>query len=99
MVNRAPRYDNLQIPLTLLLDSGESFQCACINISSTGALLKPLDNSPYIEEGHLFRCKMVQQGELVEIWMQVERIDQEGFGVRFLSATANERDVRAGCRA
>ena len=87
MVQRAPRFENLQIPLTLLMDSGESFHCACKNISSSGALLAPLDNPFSVEEGQLFRCKMLQQGELMEIWMQVERIGPEGFGVRFLSAS------------
>lgn len=87
MVKRAPRFDNLQIPLTLLMDSGESFHCACKNISSSGALLTPLDPCVAVEEGNLFRCKMLRQGELVEICMQVERICPDGFGVRFLTAS------------
>lgn len=87
MVKRAPRFENLQIPLTLHIGSGESFHCACKNISSSGALLKPLNSNVKVEQGSLFRCKLVQQGKLVEIWMQVERIGPDGFGVRFLSGS------------
>ena len=84
MVARAPRLGQIEIPLTLFSDRGVEIQCSCINISSTGALLRMLSDDHPIEMGMQFRSKMIQRGELVDVWMQVERIADEGVGVRFL---------------
>ncbi|WP_196159590.1 PilZ domain-containing protein [Reinekea sp. G2M2-21] len=84
MDSRAPRFDKIEIPLTLQDRQGRECQCACLNISSTGALLRFLSPEVALQQGMLFRSKMLQRGQLVEVWMQVERVAQDGVGVRFL---------------
>jgi len=84
MDSRAPRFDKIEIPLTLSDTQSREFACACLNISSTGALLRFLDDALLVETGMKFRSKMLKRGQLVEVWMQVERIALEGVGVRFL---------------
>jgi len=90
MVTRAPRFDRIEIPITLLADCGRDIQCACLNISSTGALLRFIDTDIELTEGMLFRSKMLQQGKLEEVWIQVERLAEDGVGVRFLASRANQ---------
>ncbi len=85
MESRAPRLDKIEIPLTLVSDDGIQLQCACLNISSSGALLRFIDDNIGLSEGQLFRSKMLRKGKLVEVWVQVERIAIDGVGVRFLS--------------
>lgn len=84
MDSRAPRFDKIEIPLTLTDADNRQISCACLNISSTGALLRFLDDAQLIEAGMMFRSKMLKRGQLVDVWMQVERIAEEGVGVRFL---------------
>ena len=84
MDSRAPRFDKIEIPLTLTDEQGSTYSCACLNISSTGALLRFLDESQKVQAGMRFRSKMLKRGELVEVWMQVERLAEAGVGVRFL---------------
>jgi hypothetical protein len=83
MHNRAPRLGQIEIPLTLVSPDGVEHPCACLNISSTGALLHFLDVDFQVEVGMMFRSKMLHRGELTEVWVQVERIALEGVGVRF----------------
>jgi hypothetical protein len=92
MDSRANRLSEIEIPLTLFNQQDVEFQCACLNISSTGALLRFLEANIPIKIGTMFRSKMFQQGELVEVWMQVERLSDEGVGVRFLKHNAAKAD-------
>jgi hypothetical protein len=83
MHTRAPRLGQIEIPLTLVSQNGVEHPCACLNISSSGALLHFLDENFDARVGMLFRSKMLQRGELVEVWVQVERVAAEGVGVKF----------------
>lgn len=83
MASRAPRMGQIEIPLTLHTREGEEIQCACLNISSSGALIRFLDEGFNVRIGQQFRSKMLQKGQLVEIWMQVERVGADGIGVKF----------------
>ena len=85
MDTRAPRLGHIEIPLTLTTFDGQEVQCACMNVSSTGALLRFLDDSITLRIGMQFKTKMLEGGQLVEKWLQVERIAQEGIGVKFLA--------------
>lgn len=84
MDSRAPRFGQIEIPLTLTTPQGDQVQCACVNISSSGALLRFLDEGFSLTLGMQFKTKMLEGGALVEKWVRVERIAPEGIGVQFL---------------
>lgn len=83
MDSRAPRYKQIEIPLTVTDAAGDCIQCACVNISESGALLHITDDHQ-LEKGQLLTARLVKGGHLSDVTMRVERLDVEGIGVRFL---------------
>ena len=81
---RAPRYGQLEIPLTLITEDECPLLCSCLNISSTGAFLKLAEPVIEVREGMSFRTKMLQKGILTDVKLVVERVESDGFGVRFI---------------
>lgn len=83
MDSRAPRMGQIEIPITLFTRDGQEMPCACLNISSTGALVRFLDETFAVRIGQQFVSKMLQRGQWVDVVMQVERIADDGIGMRF----------------
>ncbi|EAR10628.1 PilZ domain-containing protein [Reinekea blandensis] len=80
---RAPRYKQIEIPLTVTNEAGEHIQCACVNISESGALLH-VTQDHQLQKGQRLTARLVKGGHLADVTMRVERLDGDGVGVRFL---------------
>jgi hypothetical protein len=82
---RAPRLGQIEIPLALVTDSNAQLLCSCLNISSSGAFLRQVDSNVNVIEGMTFTCQMLKKGKLSDVTLIVERVQEDGFGVRFIS--------------
>lgn len=82
---RAPRYGQLEIPLTLITEDECPLLCSCLNISSTGAFLRLAESELEVHEGMSFHTKMLLKGVLTDVKLVVERVETDGFGVRFIN--------------
>lgn len=85
MRSRAPRFSQIEIPLTLYCPDGYEHLCSCLNISATGAFLRFLQQDIVIRCNMEFRTNIIQDGKLTETWLRVERVESDGVGVRFLT--------------
>ena len=81
---RAPRCGQLEIPLTLITQENQPLVCSCINISSSGAFLRPAEPISDSKVGEKGQTKMLKRGTLTTVSIVVERIELEGFAVRFI---------------
>lgn len=88
MRSRAPRFGQIEIPLSLFCSQGKEYSCACLNISASGAFLRFLDEHLVIRRNMEFRTKIVKDGKLSETWLRVERVETDGVGVRFIEVDA-----------
>ncbi|MDN3647328.1 hypothetical protein QWZ13_19410 [Reinekea marina] len=82
--SRAPRCGQLEIPLTLVTQDNQPLVCSCINISSTGAYLRPAEPLAEVKVGTMFQTKMLKRGTLTSVSIVVERVEADGFAVRFV---------------
>ncbi|WP_411743920.1 PilZ domain-containing protein [Reinekea sp.] len=70
--------------MTLIADDNSQILCSCRNISSTGAFLSVVDSEPALYVGMSLQTKMLKKGQLTNVRLIVERIQTDGFGVRFV---------------
>lgn len=84
---RAPRFGQLEIPLTLIASDQSPILCSCINISSSGAFLSLLETDIQLYVGMSLHTKMLKKGKLTDVQLIIERMQVDGFGVRFVEQT------------
>jgi hypothetical protein len=81
---RAPRFGQIEIPLTLTTENKKPLLCSCLNISSSGAFLCVLESEDTLHVGMTCHTKMLKRGKLIDIEVIIKRITPEGFGIRFI---------------